>query len=70
MDPGSPEAADVARRWMAQVRLATGGDPATTARLGHAWHEAVSRPDVAPDLPFGPEVWTFVNEAVKRLCPA
>ena len=40
-DPGAPEAADLARRWQAQVTFATGGDPATYAKIGAVWKEGM-----------------------------
>jgi DNA-binding transcriptional MerR regulator len=68
-DPGAPEALDVARRWRALVMVSTGGDMAITAKMGAAWREALADPDVAPALPFSPEVWAFVGEAMSRLGP-
>lgn len=49
-----------------QVDRATGGDPDLTARMGQAWRESFADPDVAPTLPFGPEVMAFVSEAARR----
>ncbi len=66
-DPGAPKAADLARRWQAQVRLAAGGDPATFAKIGAVWRESLADPKVAPALPFGPEVMAFVSAASARL---
>ena len=66
-DPGAPEAADLARRWRAQVKLATGGDPAVFAKIGAVWKESMADPKVAPALPFGPEVMAFVGQATARL---
>ena len=66
-DPGSPEAADLARRWQAQVKLATGGDPAVFAKIGAAWKDSFADPKVAPALPFGPEVMAFVGQATARI---
>lgn len=66
-DPGSPEATDLARRWQAQVRLATSGDPQLFAKIGSVWRESLADPNVAPALPFGPEVMAFVAHATARL---
>jgi DNA-binding transcriptional MerR regulator len=66
-DPRSPEAADLARRWQAQVRLATGGDPEVFAKIGAVWKDSMADPKVAPALPFGPEVMAFVAQATARL---
>jgi len=68
-DPGAPEALDVARRWRALVMVSTGGDMAITAKMGEAWREALTDPDVAPVLPFTSEVWNFVGQAMSRLRP-
>jgi DNA-binding transcriptional MerR regulator len=65
-DPGGPEAQELARRWKTQVLRATGGDPAITAKMRQGWQESFASPDVAPALPFGPEVWAFVGEAMAR----
>lgn len=66
-DPASPEAADLARRWRAQVDLATGGDPQVFAKIGAVWKESLADPKVAPALPFGPEAMTFVGQATALL---
>jgi hypothetical protein len=68
-DPGAPAAQELARRWSAQVLRATGGDRAITAKMGQAWRDSFANPEVAPALPFGPEVWAFVAEAAARLTP-
>jgi DNA-binding transcriptional MerR regulator len=68
-DPGAPEALDVARRWRALVMVSTGGDMAITTKMGEAWREALSDPDIAPVLPFTSEVWNFVGQAMSRLPP-
>jgi len=68
-DPGAPEAVDVARRWRALVMLSTGGDLAITAKMGEAWRESLANPEVAPALPFGPEVWAFVVQAMAHVPP-
>src|SRR5665213_4188863 len=66
-DPGAPEAVDVARRWRALVMLSTGGDLAITAKMGEAWRESLANPEVAPALPFGPDVWAFVVKAMAHV---
>ena len=68
-DPGAPEAVDVARRWRALVMLSTGGDLAITAKMGEAWRESLANLEVAPALPFGPDVWAFVSQAMAHLQP-
>ncbi len=66
-DPGAPEALNVARRWRAQVMLSTGGNLSITAKMGEAWRESLASPEVAPTLPFGPDVWAFVGQAMAHL---
>ncbi len=66
-DPTAPEAQDLARRWRAQVNLATGGDTQTTVKLTAVWRDSMARPNVAPSLPFGPEVMAFVGQAMRGL---
>jgi MerR family transcriptional regulator, thiopeptide resistance regulator len=68
-DPGAPRAQDLARRWKAMVLKATGGDPEITAKMGRVWQDSFADPDVAPALPFGPEVMAFVGQAMARAAP-
>jgi MerR family transcriptional regulator, thiopeptide resistance regulator len=65
-DPTSPEAMDLARRWMAQVRLFTGDDPAVYAKSAKVNLEALSDPSVAPKMPFDLSLMQFVGEAYKH----
>lgn len=62
-DPTTPAARDLARRWFAQVERFTGGDPATFAKLGAAWSDAMADPVAAPNLPMTPELMRFVGAA-------
>lgn len=65
-DPGSPEAADLARRWMSQVERFTGGDPAVSQKVGAMWQEALSDPGAAPRMPMDLALMRFVGEAHRR----
>lgn len=65
-DPGSPQAADLARRWMAQVNRFTGGDAAINAKSSAMYKDAFSDPGTAQKMPFSGELWRFVGEAFKR----
>ena len=65
-DPGSPQAMDLARRWMAQVNRFTGGDPAVTQKVGAMWKEAMADPAAASKMPMTPELMAFVGEAYRR----
>ncbi len=62
-DPTSPAAQDLARRWMAQVRLFTQGDPAVNRKVLGLWQEAMADPEAAPRLPLNPEIFAFVQKA-------
>ena len=62
-DPASPEATDLARRWMAQVGKFTGGDPKLFAKSAAVWKDAMGDPDAAPKLPANPEMFAFIGKA-------
>ena len=64
-DPSSPEAADLARRWMDQVRLFTGDDPAIIAKSARVNMEALADPKAAQAMPFDMSLMQFVSEAYK-----
>ena len=49
-DPSTPEAMNLAKRWMLQVERFTGGDPQTNARSSAMWKEALDDPGVRPPL--------------------
>ncbi len=65
-DPGSPQAMDLARRWMTQVRKFTGDDPAMIAKSAQANIEVLSNPETAHKMPFDLPLMQFVGEAYKR----
>ena len=65
-DPGSPAAAHLSRRWMAQVNKFTGGDAALNASSAAMYKDAFSDPGTAAKMPFSGELWRFVGEAYKR----
>ena len=65
-DPGSPQAMDLARRWMTQVRKFTGDDPAMIAKSAQANIEVLSNPETAHKIPFDMPLMQFVGEAYKR----
>jgi DNA-binding transcriptional MerR regulator len=62
-DPASPEAQDLARRWMAQVKKFTLGDPQINQQLGAAWREVAADPKASQQMPFSPEVFAFIQKA-------
>ena len=65
-DPGTPEAMDLSRRWMTQVRRFTGDDPAMIAKSAHANMELLANPEAARKLPFDVSLMQFVGEAYRR----
>lgn len=62
-DPRSPEAMDLARRWMAKVFEATGGDPALTRKLRTVARETLEQPDFAAASNSSVAMMDFVGEA-------
>jgi DNA-binding transcriptional MerR regulator len=62
-DPASPQARDLARRWMAQVSQFTGGDMALAGKVKAMWQDAMADPGAAPKLPLNPEIFAFVQKA-------
>jgi len=66
-DPYSVAAQDLARRWMAQVKLFTQGDPALSQKLMAMWKHAMADPAAAPKLPLNPEIFAFVQKAAEKL---
>ena len=65
-DPGSPQAMDLARRWMTQVRKFTGDDPAMIVKSYQANMEVLSNPETARKMPFDLPLMQFVGEAYRR----
>lgn len=65
-DPGSPEAAELARRWQALVEQFTGGDPTLHAKSAAVWRDAMADPATADRVPLTPEMFAFVGEALRR----
>jgi DNA-binding transcriptional MerR regulator len=66
-DPYSAAATDLARRWQAQVRLFTQGDPAVSQKVMGMWKDAMANPATAPKLPLNPEIFAFVQKASTKL---
>ena len=66
-DPYSAAATDLARRWQAQVRLFTQGDPAVNQKVMGMWKDAMANPETAPKLPMNPEIFAFVQKASTKL---
>jgi DNA-binding transcriptional MerR regulator len=66
-DPTSDAARDLARRWQAQVKLFTEGNPAMNQKVMGMWKEAMADPNAAPKLPLNPEIFAFVQKAAAGL---
>jgi DNA-binding transcriptional MerR regulator len=66
-DPYSAAATDLARRWQAQVRMFTQGDPAVNQKVMGMWKDAMANPATAPKLPLNPEIFAFVQKAATKL---
>ena len=66
-DPTSDAARDLARRWQAQVKLFTEGNPAMNQKVLGMWKEAMADPHAAPKLPLNPEIFAFVQKAAAGL---
>jgi DNA-binding transcriptional MerR regulator len=66
-DPFSDAARDLARRWQAQVRMFTEGDPKVSEKVMAMWKDAMADPKAAPKLPLNPEIFAFVQKAATRL---
>ena len=65
-DPGSPQAMDLARRWMTQVKKFTGDDATVIAKSAQANIEVLSNPETARKMPFDLPLMQFVGEAYRR----
>ena len=62
-DPGSPEAMDLARRWMGKVFEATGGDPALTRKLKAVARETLEQPAFGAASSSSLDMMDFVSRA-------
>ncbi|MFX8685103.1 hypothetical protein ABTM63_20200, partial [Acinetobacter baumannii] len=67
VDPASPEAIDLARRWKALQDQFTLGDPAIAQKAAAMWRDAMADPTAAPRLPMKPELWGFVARAAEAM---
>jgi DNA-binding transcriptional MerR regulator len=70
-DPGTPEAMDLARRWMDEVNRATGGDPSLNQKVRAMWKEALQSPAVEAQTPSTSlEMMNFIGEAYGKALAA
>jgi MerR family transcriptional regulator, thiopeptide resistance regulator len=63
VDPASPPARDLARRWRAMVEMFTGGNPELERRVKAVWNDAMADPATAPKLPLNPEIFAYMAKA-------
>lgn len=63
----SPEAIDLARRWMILAEKFTGGDPSLDKATEDWYRDGFSNEESATLMPFSREVWEFVCAAAKHL---
>ena len=69
-DPGTPEAMDLARRWMNEVNRATGGDPSLNQKVRAMWKAALQSPAVEAQTPSSSEMMAFIGEAYGKALAA
>ena len=62
-DPASPEAMDLARRWMGKVFQGTGGDPALTRKMRDVARETHEHPTFKAAAPSANAMMDFVGKA-------
>jgi MerR family transcriptional regulator, thiopeptide resistance regulator len=63
----SPEALDLARRWMQEVDKFTQGDPGMERSSYQFYHQGFSDPKTKDHMQFSQEVWDFVGRSVSVL---
>ena len=62
-DPTTPEAIDLARRWMSEVFKVTGSDPALTRKLRDVARESLEQPAFGEASPSSTAMMDFVAQA-------
>jgi DNA-binding transcriptional MerR regulator len=70
LDPASPEAMDLATRWMALARRFTGGDPGVSMKVSAMWQEAFKDDQFRQRSPVTPQMMAFISEAFKNAVAA
>ena len=70
LDPASPEAMDLAIRWMALAKRFTGGDPIATLKVSNMWQEAFKDEQFRQNSPVTPEMMAFISQAYKHAVAA
>lgn len=59
-DRTSPRARALLARWIALAEQFTGGDPDLNRKTTEIWREALANSELAPRLPVGEDLWSFV----------
>jgi DNA-binding transcriptional MerR regulator len=65
LDPGSPEAMDLGRRWMTLLNRFSGGDPAVHEKIKVMWAEAFKDQEFREKSPVSPELMEYVAVAIR-----
>jgi DNA-binding transcriptional MerR regulator len=65
LDPYSPEALDLAVRWMALLNRFSGGDPLVHAKIEAMWKEAFQDERFRANSPMTPELMEWIGVAIR-----
>jgi DNA-binding transcriptional MerR regulator len=65
LDPASPEAMDLAVRWMGLLNRFSGGDPAVHAKIEAMWKEAFQDDRFRERSPMSPELMEWAGAAIR-----
>lgn len=64
-DPASPEAQQAVKEWNALLQPLWDHDPALMQGAAKLWQNMDDWPEGAPEPPFSPAVWDFIQKAMK-----
>jgi DNA-binding transcriptional MerR regulator len=65
LDPDSPEAMDLAVRWMGLLNRFSGGDPQVHAKIEAMWREAFQDEQFRAKSPVSPELMEWIGVAIR-----
>jgi DNA-binding transcriptional MerR regulator len=65
LDPSSPQAMDLAVRWMALFNRFSGGDPDVQAKVAAMWKEAFQDQTFRERSPMSPELMEYIGQAMR-----
>jgi DNA-binding transcriptional MerR regulator len=65
LEPSSPQAMDLGRRWMDLLNRFSGGDPVVHEKIKVMWKEAFQDRDFRETSPVSPELMEYVSEAIR-----